>query len=249
MSVPTRKLDLEAYRRLVGGLPALTRAQRDAFPDHVANAHSWYKRLPLLGRGKRFVFFLDPAAGCDRVQRSDGSWEAVLRERRGFHYSAIPTGDYRERFGHLAFASGQSLRAGSFVGGALRVETGLGAVVLDQEGAFCFVPEEIEAGAVRLTGMIHPFANQYVFWERIARATPQPGLWPEESGGAAAFEQIQRRCRDLNEDDSRMVRDREDRGLDAVVADLVEPERERQRRLMTGAIDRMLALLELPYAS
>jgi hypothetical protein len=194
------------------------------------------------------VFFLDPAAGCDRAQRSDGYWEAVGREIQGFHHAAMPTREYRECFGHLAFASGRSLRSGSVGGGALRVETGFGAVVIDEHGACRSIPEEIEAGAVRLTGMIHPYANQQLLWERISRTEPVPDLWPEESGGAVVFEQIQRRCRELVRDDSKIVRDEEHPGVDAVFADLVEPERQRQRRLMIGAIDRLLALLDLSCA-
>jgi hypothetical protein len=194
-------------------------------------------------------FFLDPAAGCDRVQRQDGSWEAVTREVRGFHHAAIPTRDYRERFGLLAFANGRSLRSGSLAGGTLRVETGFGAEVIDEDGACRPVPEETEAGAVRLTGMIHPYANQHMIWERISRTEPVPDLWPEESGGAVVFDQIQRRCRELIGDSSRIVLDDERRGVDAVFADLVEPEHQRQRRRMLGALDRLVALLALPCAS
>jgi hypothetical protein len=234
-------MSLEEYRRLVRSLPPLTRAQRDAFPLRVEQAHSWYKRLPILGSGKSFLFFLDPAAGCDCVQQDDGSWEAVTREESGLHYSAIPTRKYRERFGYLAFANGQSLRSGSLAGGRLRVQTGFGAVLIAENGALRSVPEEIQAGAVRLTGMINPLANQRLGWERIAMAEPVSGLWPEESGGAAAFEQIQRRSRELIEDESEIARD-------PVFADLVEPERQRQRRLMLGAIDRLLGLLDLSFA-
>lgn len=248
MSDSLPSMSLEDYRRQIQALPALTRAQRDAFPHFVADAHSWYKRLPLLGPGSPFVLFLDPAAGCDRVQRVDGSFEGVPREVSGFHYTAIPTKEYRESYGCLAFASGQSLRSGSLAGGVVRVETGFGATVLDENGAFRSVPEEVEAGAVYLTSIIHPFANQLTYWMSLARKKLVPGLWPEESGGLVAFEQIQRRCRELVDDPSIAVWDGPGRGVDAVFADLVEPERERQRQLMVGAIERLLALLGLSCA-
>lgn len=212
-------------------------------------AHSWYKRIHPLGPGKSFVFFLDPAAGLDRVQRSDGSWATVEREKRGFHHSAIPTQTYRDQFGHLAFANAQALQAGSFADGPLRLETGLGAYVIDENGALCQVPEEIEAGAVLLTGMIHPGANQAFIWSVIARQEPIPGIWPEESGGVAAFKRIQARCREICGDRSRVIRPAlRERGVDAVFADLVEPERERQWRLMLVAIERLVALLDRPRA-
>ena len=223
MSDPSRPMDLETYRRLVRALPPLTRAQRDAFPQWVGDAHSWYKRIRLLGRGKRFVLFLDPAAGCDRRLEPDGWWEVIPRAVRGFHYSAIPTKAYREQFGHLAFASGQSLRAGSFIGGVLRIETGIDATVIDESGVCRHLPEEIEGGAIRLSGMIHQYANQYAFWQSLAKVEPVPGIWPEESGGAVVFEQIQRRCRELVGDRSKRVDDPMGRGHDLVFADLVEP--------------------------
>lgn len=141
-----------------------------------------------------FVFLLDPAAGHDRVQRSHGSWASVERVKRGFHHSALPTQTYRDRFGHLAFANARAFRAGSFADGSLRLETGLGASVIDENGALCQVPEAIEAGAVPLTGLIHPSANQPRIWSVMATRELVPGIWPEESGGVAAFERIQARC-------------------------------------------------------
>lgn len=235
------------YRRLVRDLPLPTRAQREAFPAYVAKAHSWYKRIHPIGPGMPFVFFLDPAAGHDRVQRSDGSWASVERAKQGFHHSALPTRTYRDRVGHLAFANAEALQAGSFADGPLRLETGFAASVIDENGALCQVPEEIEAGAVPLTGMIHPFANQPFIWSVLATHEPIPGIWPEESGGVVAFERIQARCREICADRSKVIRLRllDDRGVDAVFADLVEPERQRQRRLMRGAIERLLALLDL----
>jgi len=239
-----------AYRRLVRDLPMPTRAQRESFPLYVANAHSWYKRIPPVGPGRPFVFFLDPAAGLDRMQGSDGSWATASRREKGFHHAALPTQMYRDRFGHLAFANAQALRAGSFADGPLRLETGFGACVIDENWALRHVPEEVEASAVRLTGMIHPFANQPFIWSVIAKQKPIPGIWPEESGGLAAFMRIQARCRELCEDRLRIIRlgwpDERERGIDAGFADLVEPERQRQRRLMLGAIERLLALLDLP---
>ena len=241
------RMDLAAYRRLVRDLPMPTRAQRESFPLYVANAHSWYKKIHPLGPGMPFVFFLDPAAGLDRVQSSDGSWATVNREEQGFHHAALPTQTYRDRFGHLAFANAQALQAGSLADGPLRLETGFGASVIGENGARWQVPEEVEAGTVRLTGMIHPYANQPFIWSVLPRHEPIPGIWPEESGGVCAFTQIQARCREILADRSKVIRlDRlDDRGVDAVFADLVEPERRRQRRLMLGAIERLVALLDL----
>lgn len=244
-------MDLAAYRRLVRDLPMLTRAQREAFPFYVAKAHSWYKRIYPLGPGEPFVFFLDPAAGLDRVPRSDGSWTTALREKKGFHHAAIPTQSYRDQYGHLGFACAQAMHAGSFASGPLHLETGFGASVIDADGALWQVPEEVEAGAVPLTGMIHPFANQPFIWTLLAERRAVPDIWPEESGGDALFARIQARCREITSDRSKRPRLRlsaVDRGVDPIFADLVEPERQRQRRLILGAIERLLAVLDLTTA-
>ncbi|HEY8154190.1 MAG TPA: hypothetical protein VII72_08700 [Myxococcota bacterium] len=205
-----------------------------------------------IGRGQPFLFFLDPAAGLDRVLRSDGSWATVRREEQGFHHSALPTQTHHDRFGHLAFASGHATRAGSLENGSARIETGFDATVIDEGGALARLPEDVEAGAVRLTALIHPGANQPVEWEEFATEQSVQGIWPAESGGEAAFRRIQARCRETLADPSKVVSgdvsldSYQDRGMDEVFADLVEPERRRQRRLIVGAIERLLALLGRP---
>jgi hypothetical protein len=247
MDAAAPRMTLAAYRRLVRDLPVPNREQRDAFPFYVAKAHSWYKRIHPLGPGEPFVFFLDPAAGLDRVERSTGSWTTAVRGEQGFHHAAIPTQSYRDQFGHLAFACTQATRARSLASGLLRLETGFGVHVIDSHGALRQVPEAVEAGAVPLTGMIHPFANQPSIWSLLTGWKEARGNWPDESGGDATFARIQARCREICSDPSKVVRLRSaDRGIDAVFAELVEPERQRQRRLILGAIERVLVLLDFP---
>jgi hypothetical protein len=155
MDAAAPRLNLQAYRRLLRNQLVPTRIQRESFPFYVAKAHSWYKRIPPLSPGEPFVFFLDPRAGFDRVPQPADSWTTAVREQKGFHHAAIPTAQYRDRFGNLAFACAQSMRAGTFASGPLRIETGFGACVIDELGALRRLPEEVEAGAVRLTSR-HP---------------------------------------------------------------------------------------------
>src|SRR5690349_8829634 len=95
---------MAAYAELVRPLPPPTQQQMQAFADFVSNAHSWYKHLLPLPPGVPMQFFLDPAAGLQLSVLPDGSVTAGPRAKPGFHYSWLPTADYRERFGHLAFS-------------------------------------------------------------------------------------------------------------------------------------------------
>jgi hypothetical protein len=80
-------------------LPTPTESQSEAFVVHLADAHSWYKHLPLLG-GAEFIVFLDPRAGQDnhlahpwlpQSQPTGGAWKPNTVEV------------YRQAFGHLNY--------------------------------------------------------------------------------------------------------------------------------------------------
>ncbi|NHZ35541.1 hypothetical protein [Massilia rubra] len=72
-------------------LPLPSADQHCAFVEHVRNAHSWYKHLPLQ-EGGRFVVFLAPDAGLNYPTQ----------------HPLLPRGNtlegYREAFGYLAYA-------------------------------------------------------------------------------------------------------------------------------------------------
>lgn len=95
------------YLKIARRLPRPTAQQLRDFADYVAQAHSWYKHLPLDTPGLPFVFYLDPNAGCDLLIGRGGT--TTYRERTDathlFHYSSLLTHVYRERFGYLEFAS------------------------------------------------------------------------------------------------------------------------------------------------
>ena len=106
-------LSLYQYRRLCRPLPLPTRIQVIDFVAHVSRAHSWYKHL----RQQKvpFHFFLDRSAGYDKVFLPDGTVERQVRTAQGFHHSWIPTSEYRQSFGHLAFSCAQSTGAGDLI--------------------------------------------------------------------------------------------------------------------------------------
>lgn len=84
-------MELQAYHAYLAGTPLPTAPQFDAFAQHVANAHSWYKHLDLV-HGAEVVVFLDPRAG--------GGFD---EHQPRLHHAWKTRAEYLERFGHLAY--------------------------------------------------------------------------------------------------------------------------------------------------
>jgi hypothetical protein len=102
-----------------------TPEQYRMFGDHLCEAHSWYKHLPLMS-GRRFVVFVAPDAGigrlvavlhgsspeagyptrCTLVTPPEGPEFTDAHPR--IHYGWKTTREYRTRFGHLDYMRRQS---------------------------------------------------------------------------------------------------------------------------------------------
>src|SRR4029077_11710684 len=92
-------LTLAEYLNLLSAVPLPSAKQKIEFAEFVSTAHSWYKLPPNLP-GRPFYFFIDNYAACDPLVREDGTAVVVERTERGFHYSDLPTKEYRSRFGY-----------------------------------------------------------------------------------------------------------------------------------------------------
>lgn len=156
---------LEQYLDLIRALPLPTRQQREGFAEFVAHAHSWYKHLPYAHPGAPFCFFIDKFAGCDRVAMWDGSLRVKERTENGFHYSDIPTEEYRARFGYLAYSceSGTTVLAPSDRSMVLPRDKIVG-VLGDDAWMYALPSEILELGIVGLTAAIHTASAGYPFW-------------------------------------------------------------------------------------
>src|SRR5215470_13221521 len=153
-----RRLTLDEYRELLAETPTPSSEQLDAFARFVSTAHSWYKHLPTLPPGVPMIFYLDPGAGTQRVVDKRGRVREVERRKPGFHYSWLPTAEYRDRFGCAAFAA----MAGTRV--SLIRSDGSQDVPSDDEPRI-FAPryaelvalptEVLEAGTADISGLIH----------------------------------------------------------------------------------------------
>lgn len=268
---PSTSLSLERYVALLDGVPMPTQQQKENFVDYVSDAHSWYKHLPLYHPGWPFYFFLDKYAGCDLVAGKDGGAVMVERTEQGFHYSAIPTEEYRTDLGHLAYSCDGPGRTMVLAGrGPLVVPRDKVAAVQDHTQMSGLPAEILEAGVVLCTGLIHAcslgmpelWADRYgnsVFWRTALRQKFRMG-WPEGSGGQRIEEKIQERCRQVRDRplcdgmtrreavQLEKLRKHPDIAecvqVDPVLYELLEPERRRQQTQMLKAIDRVCELVE-----
>jgi hypothetical protein len=259
---PPTPLTLAGYLEQIDGVPIPTPEQRARFAEFVSRAHSWYKHLPRFLPGVPFYFFLDRYAGFDREIRTnedgvlDGSGAMVPRAEQGFHCSAIPTEDYRSRYGHLAYSASAGSSAGSIGTSSMRAATDKVAAIHDEQARPHGVPAEILcAGEVWITAFVHRRCAIFHYWDlgRDARELDAREVeWPEESGGRPTLERVFARCRRMRHPNHRVEQFfREvcetDPGPgvgDEELHALIAPERERQLREMVAAIDRVCAWIE-----
>lgn len=236
-------LSLADYRACIATLDRPTATQMEEFAEFVCQAHSWYKHLPFYPPGKPMQFFLDPAAGMDLLFHG-GAVDAVAREVTGFHYASIPTCEYRQRFGFLAFSrsNGTTVYKMASDGTVLAPADDAPAIHDVTTHALRPLPAEVvEAGMAPISGLVHR-ASCHAAW--VLRYKRQIGLetWPEESGGRAALERIihyaKWRRRQLQRS-----RERPGWGEDPTLARLLDPERRRQRMGMVAAMRRVVALV------
>ena len=227
----------------MGGLDRPSDVQCEAFTRYVSSAHSWYKHLPLVPPGARFTFFLDLFAGCDAMETKDGRTLLVPRESQGFHYSALPTLEYRTRFGYLGYAHQGGTHVKMTIGDGFVSLADHLWVIADQKGRWWQLPREVaDVGSVDVTAFVHPIVPLLLESIPLDR-----DLIPAESGGRATLQRVVARIRELRRDpeseagfpDDHPAPPRE-RFTDRVLYDLLEPERRRQRNAMLLAIRRML---------
>ena len=248
-------LTLPRYRVLVRSLPRPTLLQMQQFAVFVSNAHSWYKHLTYLPPGEPFQFFLDTGAGTQRAISPQGSVNAIPRTECGEHYSWLPTAEYRERFGYLAYS--RSVGTATHVlsdDGTVLTESDVAPYVYDLTARrLVQVPAKVlKAGRAFVSGVAHTGGTDERTWQGMVRVKT-PLEWPEESGGVEAVKKILDRCRVLEEDPSRIeyvnretLDPTQDIGpwfVDFPLYQLLEPERQRQRAGMVAAMKRVIELV------
>lgn len=157
--------------------------------------------------------------------REDGTAVVVERTKQGFHYSDLPTKEYRSRFGYLAFSCGSGTSVFVLNWPLVYSRDKMAAVPGDDGKMYCLPKEILEVGETHLTAIIHPGGSCYPVCNSLKE-------WPQESGGRIALEKIAARCREMQDYDSK------DPGFytrsigytDPLLDALVAPERERQKK-------------------
>jgi hypothetical protein len=191
--------------------------------------------------GVLFNFFIDKYAGWDREMLGTRRAGLYKRTEQGFSKHAIPTQQYRSRFGYLGFIVPRDRIA---------------AVPADDGWMYCLPPEILQAGQVRLTSVIHNHTAAYCYWDQRIRADRME--WPLESGGRVALEKVFDRCRKmreptfkkepmkLNEQFSESHPEAAENliSADSVLYELFEPERRRQKAEIIKSIDRVCEVIE-----
>jgi hypothetical protein len=244
-----QKLTLGEYRELLAGVPTPSREQMEGFARFVSTAHSWYKHLPLLPPGIPMTFFLDPGAGTQRIVDRRGRMQQVDRLKSGFHYSWLPTAEYRDRFGHPAFAR----TAGTVVtligadGSELVPPDNQPALFEPGRAELVSLPNEVlEAGVAYVSGVIHTRASYPVLWQLPKNRDASGVDWPAE-----VLAQIRERVRALSVDpqliepppDPADEGDLDDEECDLVLHRLLTAEGERQLRSIVAALERVVDLV------
>jgi hypothetical protein len=235
---PGAPLTPAQYVASLSRVPLPTTKQKLQFADFVCKAHSWYKHLPANPPGEPFYFYLDKYAGCDRLLKRDGTAVMVERTEHGFHYSDLPTEEYRMRFGHLAYSceSGTAVFVTSWPVAFPRDKV---VAVPGDDGRMFGLPAEIlAAGETRLTAIIHPGGACCTVCERLRS-------WPEKSGGQIVLEKIAARCREMQDpaNPDWMMHTRSIGYSDPRLDELLAPERQRQKDEIVRAIDRVCAAI------
>jgi len=240
-----RSLTLGEYRELLAGVPEPSREQIEAFARFVSTAHSWYKHLPLLPPGVPMTLFLDPGAGAQLIIDRRGRIRQVNRRKRGFHYSWLRTAEYRDRFGHAAFA--RSAGTGTVVslmraeGSQLIPSDDKPAIFDPARGELLALPDEVlEAGVAQVTGVMHPRASLPALWGFPKNFNASHVDWPTQSGGANALAQILERVRALSDDPALI--EKVDVGLD-------RPAERHGATVVAQILDRVRALSAHPKQS
>lgn len=247
------RLGISDYRELLSYVPPPTAKQIEAFADYVSRAKSWYKHLPLWPPGEPFAFYIDPTAGMDRVLTDGG--DVIYMERTlqtpEFHYTWMPTDEYRSKYGFLAFACpvGTQLMTGyqeylpddTLISGTLD-NNPCRASVNGKDGREYDIPKEVEdTGSIDVTGLIHPrLTSDYVYRSYTRKGAQM--FRGQDTGAEARIFQL---CQRITEDEKRDCTPGADEHQEKLEAldKLIDQERECIRERMVKTIQSVVDLV------
>ncbi len=245
---------MQEYVDLLSGLPIPSVEQINNFANYVSGAHSWYKHLPTVPPGSSFFFYLDPGAGFSQILRRNGHIDFQERKGKGFHYSDLPTSEYRDRFGYLAYIclEGTTVSLNSNNGDST-VQPDKNFGIRTTLGQLVQLPVEIiRTGQSFITAAVYNASNIHIliFRMQLERENEiKRNTWQAMDAGSIAVDKILNRVDRLNEE--RLATNNESQpetyklgSMDSELAELLTEERRRQLALMTSAMKNVIALIE-----
>jgi hypothetical protein len=226
------------------------------FAEYVAGAHSWYKHLRVLPASAPLQFFLDPAAGMQLTQAADGRVTAAPREKRGLHYSWLPTSEYRRRFGYLAFSKSSGTSVSELrADGSRHIAADNAPRIHDPaaQASYALPAEALTAGRAFISGIVHRSASSKYIWKDVIERAERFDDVLDPIDGLEIGKRILDRCSTLKEDPSRaepqppqqdrVVNEYSLAAFDFPLHQLVEAERRRQIEGMVAAATRLIRLV------
>lgn len=154
-----------SYARAVSALPLPTAAQTARFASFVAEAHSWYKHLPLHPM-TAFFFFLDPMAGMNGQMDSQSAIAPFDRD-------AFDESEYRERFGFWNYQVDSSHTTLRGIDQLRRAGTpvdryNFASRVRDPDGNALKIPSGVMLeGMAKLSAFVHHACALHIWIDRV----------------------------------------------------------------------------------
>jgi hypothetical protein len=168
----------------------------------------------------------------------------------------MTTDEYRTRFGSLAFACAAGtelylplsvqLMDNREIRGFLANNPSRASIHVTEEIEYRLPPEVLDAGSIRLTGVIHRLTAKPWVWLQLLPKNSDPCGWPEEAGGSDTFQKIIARCDAIRRASTQSDVAEKHPGLDGIdeeLTTLLAPERNRLQRQMILAISRMITVV------
>jgi hypothetical protein len=154
------------YIDIVRSLPRPTARQTAVFASYVADAHSWYKHLPV-DKTVPFHFFLDPNAGkyLARDAKGQTTMHAIEDTKGHWHYTAQRTDDYLRRLGFWNYDARYGTALLYRVGDHNADTRPIGPRILNNGEWIPVSTEVLELGRAEVNAFVHPHPS-IGNWER-----------------------------------------------------------------------------------
>ena len=148
-----------------------------------------------------------------------------------FHYSLMPTCEYREKFGRLHYFAPAGTQVAVTSSDAMEVTRGHTVLIHGENGdALLLPPEILDAGRADVTAMIHSEGPSWWFGHPRFRGVLKRLTWPRESGGSQTLARLVELAHEQTVDFERL-------------REIARPELDRQRSSIRSAIARVVDLV------